>query len=445
MDRKFTRRTLVKAATGATAGAAALAFGAPSRTFAAPAVVQSTGSKVNVTYWSSWGTANGDAMASLVKKFNESQQDVEVKNEYQGTYEQTAQKLTAALTSNTAPDLTVLSEVNWFKFYLNKSLAPLNDFIKANEIDTSDYVDSFYNEGVRQDQQYWLSVARSTPLFYYNKQLWSEAGLPDRAPETYDELKEWAPKLVKKNGSKVSQYAFTHAPADDYLAWYFQGTIWAFGGHYSDDKFNMTLAEPKGIDAGNFYRDSVGAGWAHVSKDRMTDFYNGVTASIMQSTGSLGGILKNIKFELGSGFLPKEAQPGCPTGGSGISILASSPKEKQEAAFKFMAYLTTPENTTWWSQTTGYMPVRKSAINSENMKAYYEKNPNFKTAVDQLPTTSPQDVARLYIPGGDQILGKGLERITINQNETKPVFEDVSKELTQEAKPIKEKVEAIEG
>jgi sn-glycerol 3-phosphate transport system substrate-binding protein len=250
---------------------------------------------------------------------------------------------------------------------------------------------------------------------------------------------------LKKDGDEVSRYAFTYPPAVDYIAWYFQGTIWAYGGNYSDSDFNITITDPEGITAGTFMRDSVANGWARLSQERVLDFHNGVTASIMQSTGSLGGILRDAQFEVGTGFLPKEVQAGCPTGGSGLAILANAPAEKQEAAFKFIAFMTTPETTTWWSQTTGYMPVRKSAIESLEMQAYYEENPLFKTAVDQLATTQPQDVARIYVPNGDQIIGKGLEQIAVNQEEVEPVFEDIKSELEEEAEPIKETLAEIEG
>ena len=445
MTTKVTRRTVLKGAAGAAAGTAALGAAKRSTAFAAPAVVQQTGSKVKVVYWSSFTAVNAEAMDEAVRRFNESQQEVEIENQFQGTYDETAQKLRAALTSNTTPDMTLLSEANWFPFYLNRALAPLNDLMAANEFDTADFVESFLNEGNRNGTQWWMSFARSTPLFYYNKAMWAEAGLPDRGPETYAELREWAPSLVKKEGDNVSRYAFSHAPSTDFIAWYFQGTIWAHGGQYSDDQFNITLTEPPGIEAGTFYRDSVVEGWAHVSQDRRVDFYNGVTASLMQSTGSLGTILQNSQFEVGTGFLPKAMQPGCPTGGAGLAILANTPQEKQEAAFKFITFLTSTEITTWWSQTTGYMPVRKSAIESPEMQTYYQENPNFRTAVEQLPTTQPQDPARIYIPGGDRILGGGLERILINQEEVQAAFEDVRAELEEEAEPIREQLQEIEG
>ncbi len=82
------------------------------------------------------------------------------------------------------------------------------------------------------------------------------------------------------------------------------------------------------------------------------------------------------------------------------------------------------------------MPVRKSAVESEEMKRFYEENPNFRTAVEQLPKTRPQDAARVFIPNGDQIIGKGLECVTINQEEPQVVFTEVAQTLEDEAKPV---------
>ncbi len=48
-----------------------------------------------------------------------------------------------------------------------------------------------------------MPFARSTPLFYYNKKHWTAAGLPDRGPNTWDELAQWAPKLKAANGGSV--------------------------------------------------------------------------------------------------------------------------------------------------------------------------------------------------------------------------------------------------
>jgi sn-glycerol 3-phosphate transport system substrate-binding protein len=434
-DRKASRRAVVAAATLA-GGALASRRSA----FAAPALLRQAG-PVDVLYWGSFSAELGEAEQEVVRRFNESQDEVVVEYQFQGNYEETAQKLTAALAARQAPDVALLSDVWWFKFYLARALAPLNDLIAANEIDTADYVPSLYEEGVRDGVSYWLPFARSTPLFYYNKDVFAAAGLPDRGPETWTEFMEWAPQLMGQDGGP--EFAFGHPNAGSYIAWLFQPVTWQFGGAYSDPDFTIRLNEERAVAAGEFYRGSTADGWANTTEDHVVDFNNGITAAITASTGSMAGIKANATFDFGTAFLPKMEEFGCCTGGAGLALMAGSPPEKQEAAFRFVAFATSPEVTTFWSQTTGYMPVRTSAAESPEMQAFYEENPTFKTAVDQLPLTRPQDAARVFIPNGDQIIGRGLERITVNNEEVQPVFDEVAATLTEEAKPVLEAIAAL--
>jgi sn-glycerol 3-phosphate transport system substrate-binding protein len=413
---------------------------------ATPATVKATGSPVKITYWGSFSGQLGEAEKAVVEKFNASQSDVILDYQFQGSYEETAQKLTAALQAKTAPEVSLLSDVWWFKFYLAKAIQPLDDLLAAAKVDTSDYVDVLWNEGLRKGKHYWVPFARSTPLFYYNKELWTAAGLPDRGPETWDELAGWAPKLMKKEGSEIKQAAFGLPGAASYIAWLFQGVAWQYEGQYSKPDFTMTMTDPKTVEAGVFYGDTVNKdGWALFSKDVQKDFVTGIVASAMLSTGSMGGVLQTAKFPVGTAFLPKKKQFGCCTGGSGLAILSGLPQEKQQAAAKWIAYATSPETTTFWSKTTGYMPVRKSAVQSAEMQAYFKEQPNFKTAVDQLPKTRPQDAARVFVPNGDQIIGKGLERIIVNKEDAVKVFGDVNKELETAAAPVLASLKAVEG
>jgi sn-glycerol 3-phosphate transport system substrate-binding protein len=441
MTRTLSRRQVLAGAAGATAAAT---VSKRSTAFAAPAVLKQSG-PINVLYWGSYADVLGEAEQAIVRMFNESQQDVVVEYQFQGTYEETAQKLTAALQARQAPDVSLLSDVWWFRFYLANALAPLNDLIAANEIDTADYVESLYNEGVREGVSYWLPMARSTPLFYYNVDAFAEVGL-EEAPEFWSELVEVAPDLVQKDGDTITRSAFTHPTGASYIAWLFQAVIWQHQGLYSDPDFTIRINEPNGVRAGEFYRSSVADGWATITSSEMEiDFINGLAASIMASTGSMRQLTEGIgdRFEFRSAFLPKAEEFGCCTGGAGLALMAGSPPEKQEAAFKFIEYVTSTEGTTFWSQNTGYMPVRKSAVESEEMQAFFAENPNFKTAVEQLPLTRPQDAARVFIPNGDQIIGAGLERITINLEDPQVAFDDVAATLTEEAQPVLEAIAAL--
>jgi sn-glycerol 3-phosphate transport system substrate-binding protein len=155
----------------------------------------------------------------------------------------------------------------------------------------------------------------------------------------------------------------------------------------------------------------------------------------MLSTGSLAGVTQGVsgKFQFGTAFLPEKKAFGCPTGGAGLGIMDAITPEKKAATMDFVKFATSPEQQVVWSQETGYMPVRKSSVNSPDMKAFFEKNPNSKIAVDQLPKTQPQDAARVFIRNGDQIIGKGLEKIMLEKQDAKTAFTATSEELTREA------------
>jgi sn-glycerol 3-phosphate transport system substrate-binding protein len=400
------------------------------------------GSTVEITYWGSFSGGLGEAEQATVDAFNSAQQDVKVNYQFQGSYEETAQKLTAAVQARQTPDVSLLSDVWWFSFYVNGQLQALNELMAAEDVKAEDYSQVLLGEGTRKGQVYWVPFARSTPLFYYNKDAFEAAGLEDRAPTTWTEFQEWAPKL-----NKEGQAAFAHPGAASYVAWLFHGVIWQYGGSYSDPDFTIRIQEEPGVTAGNFYRDTVQTfKWATTPQDVTQDFVNGLAASAMLSTGALSGVQANAKFPVGTGFLPEgPAGFGCPTGGAGMAMLAGLPAEKQQAAMKWIAFATGEEWTVEWSQRTGYMPVRNGAVQSEKMQAYFQENPNFQVAVEQLPKTRPQDAARVYIRGGDQIIGKGLERILIAGEEVAPVWADVKAELDETAAPTVELLRQVEG
>ena len=306
------------------AGGGGAAVQQPQSTGTVPAAAAN---RTRVVYWSSWGGKNGEAMTKLVDDFNAAQQTIFVENQFQGSYEETAQKLAAAITARQVPDLVVMSEVTWNKFSINKTLEPLDDHLKKVNLDPKDYVESLINEGTRQGKIWWVPFARSTPLFYYNRTLFKEAGLPDSGPKTWTELRSWGLELQKLGKPDMKAYAFTNAK--NYNAWHFQGNIWQWNANYSDKNLDVKIDQPNAVAAGEFLRkfvheDKLG----YMAPDQSVDFINGLCAMTQQSTGSLGNIASNAKFDVGTAFLPEHEMFGCPTGGAGLGVLAAAPDNR---------------------------------------------------------------------------------------------------------------------
>ncbi|GGC72826.1 ABC transporter substrate-binding protein [Hoyosella rhizosphaerae] len=389
------------------------------------------GSANRITFWSNHPGTSRDVELELIRRFEQANPDITVQLISSGkNYEEVAQKFNAALTGGDLPDVVVLSDVWWFNYALNETIEPLDSHFSAAGVDANDYVDSLLADYLFDGNHFALPYARSTPLFYYNKDLWQTVGLPDRGPDSWAEFGEWAPELQQAIGG--GKFAHSWANANEYLAWMFQGPNWTFGGSYSDE-WDLKLTDDRTIEAANWLRDQVhSARYANVSADHVNDFAAGLSGSIIASTGDLSTIsATSTTFDFGTAFLPRTSEPGCPTGGAGLAIPSRISDERKENALRFIEFITNAENTAYFAQNVGYMPVRKSAVETAEYAQFLRDNPNSRTAVDQLAFTGPQDYARVFVPGADRILGTGFERIALQNAEVEPTFADVQNQLQQ--------------
>ncbi len=382
-----------------------------------------------IVWWSNHPASSKAIEEELISRFEKENPDLKVRLVDGGkNYEELGQKFNAALSGTDLPDVVVLSDVWWFNFALNEQIANIDDVAKRAGVDTSTYVESLYEDYALNGGHYAMPFARSTPLFYYNKDLWKKAGLPDRGPESWEEMTEWGKKLQDKMSGR--EHAHGWGNAVDYLSWTFSGPLWTLGGAYSDG-WDMKLTSPETVKAVEWLKSTVDDGWATVSNDLANEFGTGLLGSVVASTGDLAGILETADFEVGTAFLPNpKGDGGCPTGGAGLAIPAGISEERQNNAAKFIDFITNTANTSYWSRNVGYMPVRKDAVDDAEQKKFMEDNPNFRTAVEQLPETRPQDNARVFIPNGDRKIGDALETILLTGAGIEPTLSALEKELT---------------
>lgn len=385
-----------------------------------------------ITWWSNHPGQSQAVEEQLIAAFEAENPDITVNLVTAGAnYDEVAQRFQAASQTDEKPDLVISSDVWWFRYHLNDQIMPLDDVFEYLDADAEDFQPGLYGD-YEYDGQHWAApYARSTPLFYYNKTMWQAAGLPDEGPETWEQLQEWSAALeaqVPEGGSP-----FGLSLGTSWSAWWFENMIWGQGGQYSDE-FDVTLDSEEALAGGAFLRDLFHGDDAIATvsaDDSMADFASGLIASTIGSTGSLKGALDAASFEVGTAYLPDgPAGGGTPTGGTGLAISSSSTPEEQLAAAMFLAFLTDTENTATFSQATGYMPVRTSAVESDTMKAVYEQAPQFRTAVDQLADKArAQDYIRVFVPGADALLTDAIEQIVLEGTDPAAAFESVTPQI----------------
>lgn len=391
-----------------------------------------------IQFWSNHPGSSQDTEQKIIDAWNEENPDTPAKLVDGGaSYEELGQKFNAALAGGELPDVIVASDVTWFNFALNEATTALDDLWEEAGVESDDLVETLREDYAFDGKHYGMPYSRSTCLMYFNSDILKKAGLPtDRGPETWQEFAEWAPKLKDANGGKP---ALLVPNGSDYLDWYFQGMIWTFGGAYSKE-WEPSFTTPESIEAGQFLKDQVDAGNIGVVTDAANAFSIGEGSGLLQSTGSLGGLSESAGFPFITTYLPGP-KPGCATGGAGLAVPNGISDERKVNAVRFIDFLTNTANTITFSQATGYMPVRVSAMEDPDETAYLDENPNAKTAINQLTeNTAPQDYARVFVPGGGQRIGAALDRITIGGEEVEAVFtelaDETQKAYEQDIKPL---------
>lgn len=431
---KFSTPTLSRrgllGATGA--GAAAMALAGCSQ--------EASGQEGNGTiqFWSNHPGGSKELEQAIVDAWNAENPDTPAALIDGGAnYEELGQKFNAALAGGDLPDVIVASDVTWFNFALNEATAPLDDLWNEAGVKPDSIVDTLREDYAYNGKHYGMPYCRSTCLMYFNTDVLAAAGLPtDRGPATWAEFAEWAPALVAANGGKP---ALVIPDGTSYLDWYFQGMIWTFGGAYSNE-WTPAFTEDASIEAGEFLKDQVKKQHIMIAKDAANTFGLGNTAALLQSTGALGGLTADAQVDFVTTYLPGPA-PGCATGGAGMAVPNGISDERKVNAVRFMDFFTNTQNTIEFTQATGYMPVRKDALEDPAEKAYLEANPNAMTAINQLnENTAPQDFARVFVPGGGARIGGALDRITIGQEDVATVFaalqEETQKVIDRDIAPL---------
>lgn len=381
----------------------------------------------SISFWTNHPGGSQAIEQQLVDAFTE-ETGIEVEIVTAGAnYEEVSQRFQTAQTSGDVGDLVVMSDATWFTNYVNDSLLAIDDVFAAAGGDASTYNATLFDDYRYEDAHFAVPYARSTTIYYYNKDHYAQAGLT-QAPTTWDEVQANSQALVDAG---VTDIAFSFPSASDYPAWMMNNLVWGYGGGWSDEWDASAVTSDGTVEAVEFAQAAVQAGWANVSSNSPADdFAAGATSQFIGSTGSLGGVTETAAFEVGVAFLPGgpvEQELVVPTGGAGIAISAASTPEEQLAAAMLADHLTSAENTVEFSKVTGYVPVRSDA----DASAIYAENPNFEVAVEQLETrTRTQDYMRVFLPGGDLALATSLQRILTTDVDVADALGELQSELT---------------
>ncbi len=167
---------------------------------------------VEVTFWHGLNRANEETLQRLTDQFNTSQSEVKVNLVNQIGYRETLEKFTAGLTSGDLPDMLQLEDIATQQAIDTQAMLPVQSCIKADKYSTSDFVPRVLKRYTVEKVLWPMPFNVSNPVFLYDKNAFTDAGLdPEKPPTTLAGVKQ-AAKKIKATGEYEAGYGLKLDP-----------------------------------------------------------------------------------------------------------------------------------------------------------------------------------------------------------------------------------------
>jgi sn-glycerol 3-phosphate transport system substrate-binding protein len=384
--------------------------------------------QTEIRLWHALGGALGDALESLVQRFNDSQKEYWVVATHKGSYEDTMIGALAAQRGGDGPHLVQVYEVGTAHMMAARSsYRPLWQVAAeaGAPIDARAFlpaVASYFSDS--SGRLLALPFNLSTPILFYNKTAFRKANLdPERPPATWYEM----PKAMGALSEAGYECIYTTVwpswvQIENMSTWHNQDFASRENGMGGLDVrliFNTHLMVRHVSMLSSWAR----AGYFTYSGRRIEGeqrFARGECAMLTAASSSSAGLRRSANFDFGVAQLPfyddvKGAPHHSLIGGAGIWVLAGRKSGDYRGAARFLAFLARPEVQAEWHQRTGYVPVTHAAYEYTQKQGFYDVHPGQRIAIQQLLLNAPSRESRGIrlgeFPKIREILEEELEKV----------------------------------
>lgn len=338
-----------------------------------------SGSRVQLEFWH---TRRGDqekALRGICEDYGRTRPQIDLQPIYKGSYDQLNKAIRAAALGKALPALSVGYESQVNEYAAGGYLRPLDDLLTDPELGfTSDELKDFptqYLESNRFPQHgnrlLSFPFTKSNLVLYYNRDLLRKSGFAT-PPATWPELEAQAQAISARLGAPALAFAVDPSTLD--------GLIFAHGGEVLAADGRTTLFDqPATIAAFTLLKRMKDAKTLVFGEDDDLPqlFMSQRCAFVMDTSSGRAALEESIQeaFDWDVATIPHAPgiEPVTVMYGPNVCIFRSTPEVEREA-WRFIRYFVSPEITARWARETGYLPVRTSAAQLPEMKAFYASN-----------------------------------------------------------------------
>jgi sn-glycerol 3-phosphate transport system substrate-binding protein len=424
---------------------------------------------VEITLW--YGGLGGSAKAAMeeqVAGFNASQSDMVLNASDQGSsYEEVYRKFTSAASAGTdqLPDLIYLEDTQLQAIADSDLMLPAQACMEAADYDLTQLEPAARAKYSVGDVLYPGYMNVSTPVLYFNKAHFAQAGLdPENPPDTLEEMYE-AAKTLKETGVSEKPFSFRAS------RWYFETWLTGIGGEIvnNDDgrsglATEATFATPEADDLMTSLQRMNDEGLLNVfaateggidqflalvtqdssmlveTSTASTTIRDALSGSVTAEQAGVDFDVSNVDLSVlvpGTGAFPGIESAGrvFPSGGA-FYILNTSEPEQQAASWRFLEFMLDPANAKTWLFSGGYLPVVKAVNDDPEVQAFWTDDLAgvlLFPATEQLGDADPDQPGPLIGPYPDEAdaLEAAMEAILLEGADISSTLSDAQDTVTE--------------
>ncbi|PSO99043.1 MAG: ABC transporter substrate-binding protein [Cyanobacteria bacterium SW_6_48_11] len=374
--------------------------------------------------------ANRDIFNSLVDKFNQTHNQIQVEALYVGQPDGQLPKILTSVVGEVPPDLL------WFVPQLTGQLVeldairPLEDWLNQSPVKSE--IDPVLFESMELNGHIWsVPFGTNNAAIFYRPSLFEKAGIT-KIPQTWEELREAAKKLTQDfdGDGLTDQYGmFLSLGKGEWTVFAWLPFVYSAGGELLENK-QPNLVDSGTIAALQFGANLVEEGWATLSApERGFELNNFLTGrAAMQVTGPWTlAQLRQTDMDYDVFPFPVCKKRAAVVGGENLFVFKTAP-EREQAAWEFLEYVLSKEFQTEWALKTGYLPVNLEAQQSEKYQAFVQENPVLEVFLKQMNWAR----SRPIIPGYTRIsenFGRAIEASLLDKQNPKDALQASQKRL----------------
>ena len=401
--------------------------------------------EVEVNWWHAMGGKLGERVNEIAEGFNASQSDYKVNPVYKGNYTETMTGAIAAFRAGEQPHIVQVFEVGTASMMAAEgAIFPVYQLMQEHGVDwdPSIYLPAVVGYYADPDgNMLSMPFNSSTPVMYYNKDIFKKAGLdPEMPPKTWNELAEASRKIIS---SGAAPCGFTTGwqswvQLENFSALHntpFATKANGFEGLDTEFKFNSDLHK-RHIGNMKKWQDEAVFKYGGRRSDSAPLFYTGECAMYMNSSAAQAGVGANVEFPYGVAMLPYyDDVAGAPQnsiiGGATLWVLQGQEDEDYKGVAAFFKYLSRPEVQAKWHQDTGYLPITMPAYELSQSQGFYTKNPGTDVSIKQMTLNTPTENSRGLRLGNfvqiRDIINEELEQVWTGNKPADAALDDAAK------------------